>query len=158
MPAHGFAIRTLDPGSNSAAELLALSDAHMARLYPAASNHPVAAATLATAGTLFIGAYAGGSLAGCAATRLLDGDGRYGEIKRLFVLDRYRGRGIARALMERLEQHLRDHGVDCARLETGVLQPEARALYLALGYTERAAFGEYAPDPLSLFMEKRLTV
>jgi putative acetyltransferase len=42
------------------------------------------------------------------------------------------------------------------QLETGTKQPEAIALYRKFGYAERGPFGAYKPDPLSLFMEKRL--
>ena len=42
------------------------------------------------------------------------------------------------------------------RLETGIYQPEALGLYRSAGYVEREAFGDYVPDPLSVFMEKRL--
>lgn len=42
------------------------------------------------------------------------------------------------------------------RLETGVYQPEALALYGRAGYVERGPFGDYVADPLSVFMEKEL--
>jgi len=58
--------------------------------------------------------------------------------------------------MDFLEQHLYDAGVPVARLETGVKQPEALALYRKLGYAERGPFGAYGEDPLSVFMEKCL--
>ncbi|HEV8436640.1 MAG TPA: GNAT family N-acetyltransferase, partial [Methylomirabilota bacterium] len=32
----------------------------------------------------------------------------------------------------------------------------ALGLYRAAGYVERGPFGDYRPDPLSVFMEKRL--
>ena len=35
-------------------------------------------------------------------------------------------------------------------------QPEATALYRSAGYCAISPFGNYKPDPLSLFMEKRL--
>ena len=41
-------------------------------------------------------------------------------------------------------------------LETGYLQTEAIGLYRRLGYAERPPFGDYLPDPLSIFMEKPL--
>jgi putative acetyltransferase len=43
------------------------------------------------------------------------------------------------------------------RLETGVLQTEALGLYRRLGYQERGPYGDYETDPLSVFMEKRLS-
>jgi putative acetyltransferase len=52
---------------------------------------------------------------------------------------------------------LRSSGIALARLETGIRQPEALGLYRRLGYVERAPFGAYVEDPLSLFMEKRLS-
>ena len=58
--------------------------------------------------------------------------------------------------MEALERAAEAEGVTLMQLETGIKQPEAIALYRKLGYIERGPFGSYQPDPLSLFMEKRL--
>jgi putative acetyltransferase len=58
--------------------------------------------------------------------------------------------------MHELEAHLLSNGTDTARLETGIRQPEAIALYRKLGYVERGPYGAYVTDPLSLFMEKKL--
>ena len=58
--------------------------------------------------------------------------------------------------MQRLEDELRGAGIPLARLETGIRQPEALRLYEGLGYAYREPFGRYRPDPLSVFMEKRL--
>ena len=41
-------------------------------------------------------------------------------------------------------------------LETGIHQPEAIGLYEGFGFERCGPFGEYGPDPLSVFMEKRL--
>jgi putative acetyltransferase len=60
--------------------------------------------------------------------------------------------------MERLEEHLRLQRIPLSRLETGVKQPEALGLYRRLGYLERAPFGKYQIDPLSVFMEKRISL
>jgi putative acetyltransferase len=58
--------------------------------------------------------------------------------------------------MAHLEHGAAEDGVSLLQLETGVRQPEALALYRGLGYVERGPFGTYRPDPLCLFMEKRL--
>ncbi|HCU0908184.1 TPA: GNAT family N-acetyltransferase, partial [Klebsiella pneumoniae] len=42
------------------------------------------------------------------------------------------------------------------RLETGIHQHAAIALYTRNGYQTRCAFAPYQPDPLSVFMEKPL--
>jgi putative acetyltransferase len=46
--------------------------------------------------------------------------------------------------------------VTLMQLETGIRQSEAIALYRKFGYVERGPFGAYRPDPLSLFIEKKL--
>ena len=53
-------------------------------------------------------------------------------------------------------RYLLDSGLLLARLETGIRQPEALGLYRASGYREIGPFGDYGPDPLSVFMEKNL--
>ena len=82
--------------------------------------------------------------------------GDYGEIKRLYVPGHGRGRGVAKALMNTLEDAARAENLPCIRLETGPKLAPAVALYQALGYTKRGPFGDYADHPSSLFMEKML--
>ncbi len=95
-----------------------------------------------------------GEALGCGALRI-DAEG-YGEVKRMFVLPRARGLKLGRRILDRLEEEARREGLRCLRLETGVHQPEALGLYRTAGFVEREPFGEYGPDPLSVFMEKRL--
>lgn len=149
-------IKALDPLSAPAAHLLALSDAYMASLYPAESNHMESPSALALPNVLFLGAYLEDELAGCGAVKILHDDGSYGEMKRVYVLEAYRGRGVSKQLMQALETHLIEQQIPLARLETGISQPEALALYEKLGYQYRTPFGSYQLDPFSVFMEKRL--
>lgn len=149
-------LQPLDPTHPQALALLAQSDAYHQALYPADSNHLVPPTALQGPEVCFVGAFEGDQLLGCGAFKRMDDDGRYGEIKRLFVPDLQRGRGVARLLMQHLETQLRDEGFALARLETGIRQPEAIGLYVRLGYRERGPFGAYQADPLSLFLEKTL--
>lgn len=49
-------------------------------------------------------------------------------------------------------------GITLMRLETGISQPEALALFEACGFTRCGPFGDYpADDPYSVFMERRLS-
>ena len=146
----------LDPGHPDAQALIAMSEAYMSALYPSESNHFEPADGLRPPQGSFYGLWRGERLVGCGGVKHFDTAG-YGEIKRLFVLDSERGRGVARQLMAQLEAQLVQRGVRIARLETGIHQPEALALYQRLGYIERGPFGDYAPDPLSAFFEKLLT-
>jgi putative acetyltransferase len=84
-------------------------------------------------------------------------DTDFGEIKRTYIEPAMRGRQFGRLLLNALEDCARVRKLSCLRLETGVKQPEAIALYRSAGYGEIPPFGDYKPDPLSLFMEKRLT-
>jgi len=82
--------------------------------------------------------------------------GPYVEVKRLFVPEAGRGRGVARALMARLEQDARAAGKAAVMLETGNELVAAVTLYQAMGYRVRGPFGDYPEHPASLFMEKPL--
>jgi putative acetyltransferase len=146
----------VDPASADARRLIAIADACMAGLYPPESNHLDSPESLSRPGVHFVGIHSGTELIACGGVKLMDDDGRYGEIKRVFVLPAHRGCGHARAIMAALESWLVTRFIRVARLETGIAQPEALGLYRALGYRERARFGGYPPDPLSVYMEKLL--
>lgn len=149
-------IADCDPGHPDTVRLIARSDAYMGALYPAESNHFDGLDTLRQPNVRFVAAWQAGRIVGCGAVKRLPGPPAYGEIKRVFVDEAARGQGVAVAIMAVLEDTLRGHGIGLARLETGIHQPEAIGLYRRLGYVERPPFGDYRPDPLSLFMEKPL--
>jgi putative acetyltransferase len=72
-----------------------------------------------------------------------------------------RGRGVAKALLRRLEAEARACGATLLRIETGLYQEEALRFYEGAGFRRCAAFGPYAEMParaieLSLFYEKAL--
>jgi putative acetyltransferase len=157
-PTAAYVATPVSPLSTGARRLIALADAYMTALYPPESNYLESAEALAQPHVRFLGIHAGDELVACGGVKLMDGDERYGEIKRVFVLPAQRGKGLARQIMGALEAQLRREGYPLARLETGVAQPEALGLYRALGYVQRMPFGAYRPDPLSVFMEKRLDV
>lgn len=146
----------VDPASPQARALIAASDAYMDGLYPPTSNHLEGVTALQRPGVHVAGISDGGALLAMGACKLCSDDGEYGEIKRVFVSPAARGRGLARHVMQHLERWLLGQRIALARLETGVRQPEALALYRRLGYRERGPFGGYAQDPLSVFMEKQL--
>lgn len=150
-------IELLDPATPAAVELLRQSDAYMSALYPAESNHLESVSALRAPNVRFFGGYEAQALVACGAIKLLHDDGDYAEIKRVFVIPACRGRGYSSSLMNHLEAEARRLGVSVLRLETGISQPEALALYRRRGYVERAPFGAYRLDPLSLFMEKTLS-
>jgi putative acetyltransferase len=141
------------PRQAEVTRLLEALDAYQSALYPPESNHFLDVEALAAPNVRFIVARRGTEALGCGALRIAAG---YGELKRMFVAPGARGLGLGRRILDRIEEEARREGLGCLRLETGIHQPEALGLYRSAGYAERDAFGEYAPDPLSVFMEKAL--
>jgi putative acetyltransferase len=128
----------------------------MDALYPPESNCLDDVAALQKPNVCFLGIEEAGELVACGAAKSMHDGAPYGEIKRLFVLPPHRGKGHARRLMLALEQSLRERGLRVARLELGISQPEALALYESLGYRVRGPYGAYTTNPHSIFMEKAL--
>ena len=80
----------------------------------------------------------------------------YGEIKRMYVRPEFRGLGFAKLMLNHLADYARSQGVGTLRLETGIHQHAAIALYEQTGFRRIPPFGEYKDDPLSRFYEKRI--
>lgn len=78
------------------------------------------------------------------------------EVKRMFVLSGYRGRGLSRLMLAGLEDRARALGASRIVLETGHRQPEAISLYETSGYQRIDGFGHYADAPLSVSFAKVL--
>jgi len=148
-------IEYLDPDSPEVQALIAASDAYYVDLYPAESNHLETSEDLKKPNVILLGCRIDGELVASGAAKVLEDEGRYAEIKRVFVLDRHRGKGLSSEIMHYLETELQNRDISLFRLETGVKQPEALGLYRKLGYRERGPFGSYVADPFSVFMEKQ---
>lgn len=150
-----IAVRPLDPQSEAAQTLIAELDAYLAGLYPPESNYLASPAELAGEDACFLAAYAEDYLVGCGAVKILS-DG-YAEIKRLYVRPIARGAGAGGRLLAALEAFAAARGCRLMRLETGVHQAAALALFSRSGYRPIGPYGAYATDdPLSVFMEKVL--
>jgi len=152
-------IEEVRPDDPRALSLITELDRLQSALYPAESNHLDSTVELSLAHVHFLGAMSDGAMLGCGAVKLMvdASDGiTYGEIKRMFVAPRARGKGIAKGLMTVLEERAITNGATLMRLETGIYQPEAIGLYESLDFRRRGPFGTYGPDPVSVFMEKPL--
>jgi putative acetyltransferase len=133
-------------------------DQALARLYSVEQQHGLRPDAIFQPHVRFFLARLDGVAVGCGGV-LLFAD--FGEVKRMYVRDAVRGRGIARALLGRIESEAKENGLNILRLETGDKQLAAIRLYERAGFQRCAAFHDYesmAPNAIatSLFFEKSL--
>jgi len=131
--------------------------------YGGRDDTPMSAGQFAPPSGLFVVGYLDGRAVAMGGWRLrTDAAGtslpgrRPAEIKRMFVREGARGRGLGRRVLAELERSAAAAGVDWLVLETGDRQPEAVALYRSAGYVDVDAFGVYADEDGSIYLGKRL--
>lgn len=142
MRASSVTIEPADPGSAEARMCIAayfgeLQERFDAGFDPARSTSADPAELVPPAG-LFLVARLDGQPVGCGALKI--NGRRLGEIKRMWVAPSARGLGIAQRLLDALEKHATDAGLDILQLDTNRSLSEARALYARNGYVEIAPY------------------
>lgn len=77
-----------------------------------------------------------------------------GEIKSMHVLSEWRGRGLARRMLDHLVAEARAAGMHRLSLETGTQDSflPARTLYESAGFVACPPFADYHADPMSAYM------
>lgn len=78
------------------------------------------------------------------------------EIKRMYTLPDYRGKGIATKILTALEKWALELSYERCILETGKKQPEAISLYKKNNYKVIPNYGQYAGIDNSVCFEKNL--
>jgi ribosomal protein S18 acetylase RimI-like enzyme len=95
-----------------------------------------------------------GRAVGCVGLRRLPGG--EGEIKRLYVVPACRGRGIARALAERILECAQERGYTRLLLDTLPSMQAAQSLYRSLGFKPTSPY-RFNPVEGTVFMELELS-
>ena len=149
-----FTIAEERPDSADATELILELEALLEPLYPSESRHGYSVEKLLREGVAFFVIRDNGRLAGCGGVQLFDS--AYGEVKRMYVRQEFRGRGLGRAMLDHLGAYTQARGVPLLRLETGIHQEEAIGLYESAGFRTVPPFGAYREDANSRYYEKRL--
>lgn len=123
---------------------------------PEESCHVMTETELLAAGCRIFACREDGRVLGVGAIKALDR--AHAELKSMHTDKDARGRGVARSVLATLLDAARAGGYRRVSLETGAaaLFAPARALYAAHDFVTCAPFGEYAPDPLSVFMTRPL--
>jgi len=151
----------VEAASGPTAEVRALIDEFdgtLANEYSAEQRHGLSLDAIFQPHIEFFIARLDGVAVGCGGVAFFE---TFGEVKRMYVRENARGRGIAQALLARIETAMRQRSLDLLRLETGDRQIAAMRLYERAGFRECDAFGEYtqmtpAAIETSRFYEKRL--
>ena len=140
-------------------ELIGELDRTLEAEYTPEQRHGLTLATLFEPHIRFFVARLNGAAVGCGGVALFED---FAEVKRMYVREAARGRGVAQALLARIETEARAARLFVLRLETGERQVAALRLYTFAGFGPCAAFGDYVtmrPEAIatSVFLEKRLT-
>lgn len=137
------------------AALRAAQQAELDLRYGTANHEPGTPPSAADITVLLVGRLGpAGEAVGCGALRQLEQ--HCGEVKRMYVVPRLRGTGVAVALLRELEQQARGLGWTVLKLETGTAQVEAIRFYQREGYDLIDNFGPYAGEPMSRCYQRAL--
>jgi putative acetyltransferase len=148
-------IREERPDSPDAFQLLEELDALLEKMsYPPESRHAFSVEKLLLEGVAFFVIRIDDRPAGCGGIKLFSRE--YGEVKRMYVRPAFRGQGLGKLMLDRLAEFAGARKINLLRLETGIHQTDAIALYENYGFRRRLPFGEYKDDPLSLYFEKSI--
>jgi putative acetyltransferase len=142
----------VDPGSPAAIELIQRHLAFARATSPPEDVHALEAMELQDDDVTFFAIRDGDGLVGMGALKQLDE--AHGEIKSMHTVERARGQGVARAMLEHLLAVARARGYARVSLETGTMAAfaPARALYAAAGFVVCEPFAAYGPSVNSVCM------
>lgn len=111
---------------------------------------------LCNAAVTLFGCRIDGELLAVGAIKELSG--RHAELKSMHTVAEARGRGLGRAMVERLLGEARRRGYERVSLETGTMDAfvPARTMYAAVGFEPCGPFADHRESPSSTFMTRRL--
>lgn len=121
------------------------------------SAHALDLSGLRASDVTFWSAWEGDTLAGVGALKTLSAE--HGEVKSMHTAESMRRKGVGAAMLRHIVGVARARGMARLSLETGSWPyfAAARELYARHGFVECGPFGDYVPDPNSVFMTLDLT-
>jgi putative acetyltransferase len=151
-----FDIRIDDLESHEVRALLREHLDSIAPTAPAESRHALDLGGLVGPDITFWSAWDGPMLAGFGALKHLTES--HAEVKSMRTATSHLRQGVATRILQHLVQEAIARGYSRLSLETGSMAffAAARRLYEACGFRPCAPFGNYKPDPNSVFMTKQL--
>jgi putative acetyltransferase len=154
----GVTIERVTAPTDEIRQLVAELDQALSGPYLPEQRHALSLDQLFEDNVRFFAARLDGVAVGCGGVAFYDG---FAEVKRMFTRPTARRKGVAAALLQRLEGEARETGHRVLRLETGRYQAEAIGFYEREGFERCDAFGDYrdlSPQAVetSVFYEKSL--
>ncbi|MBO4274912.1 GNAT family N-acetyltransferase [Microbispora triticiradicis] len=128
----------------------------MRSITPPESKHALDLDGLRSPEVTFWSVMDGGAVVGCGAIKRLDDS--HAELKSMRTAAARKRAGIASLLLRHILAEAGRMGFTRLSLETGAEEHflPARKLYEKFGFTYCEPFGDYRPDPLSVFMTRPL--
>src|SRR5215472_4467022 len=153
-----IAIELVSAATDDVRALIGELDRILAAEYTPEQRHGLPFDAIFQPGVRFFLARSNGAAVGCGGVAFF---ADFAEVKRMYVREAARGRGVAQSLLARIEKEARDAGLFWLRLETGTRQRAALTFYRRAGFQPCAAFGAYATMAApaiatSVFLEKPL--
>ena len=158
-PDDALTIVRADLASATARQLIRELNAELAGMYPepGANHFRLDVDEVSEGRGMFVIAWRRNTAVGCGALRRIDET--TGELKRMYVAEEERGRGIGAQILATLENHATGLGLTRLLLETGIRQAAAIALYERSGFERIPAYGEYVASAVtSVCMAKDLNI
>ena len=143
-------LKKVSPHDPEVFQLIEKLNEHNLAHYPPELCHLDPPEVLAKDNCIMIGCYQREAICGIGAVKLFDD---YGEIKRMFVSDEYRGRGVATSILHELIEIVKSQKLPYVRLETGKKFAAAVSLYEKHGFKICQPFGQYRFEPHCTCME-----
>jgi putative acetyltransferase len=155
---HGISVELAAAATDEVRILVEELEAVLGAEYPAEQRHGLTLDAIFRPHIRFFVARLDDQAVGCGGVALF---ADFAEVKRMYVRDGLRGRGVAPAILRRIEAAARDAGLASLKLETGTRQFAALRFYEREGFRVCGVFGDYmamAPPQIatSVFMEKPL--
>jgi putative acetyltransferase len=138
----------------------ALLEDHLDEMHqhsPPGSVHALDLDGLRKPGITFWTVWSGESLMGCGALKEIDRT--HGEVKSMRTAPAFRRQGVAKAMLAHIVREAEHRQYHRLSLETGSMEAflPARELYESFGFSYCPPFGDYAPDPNSVFLTRVLS-
>ncbi|CAN5438998.1 GNAT family N-acetyltransferase [soil metagenome] len=134
-------------------------EGELAANYPPEQRHGLSLDAIFQPSIRFFVARVDGAAVGCGGIALYHD---FAEVKRMYVRPDSRGKGVADAIIGRLESEACGTGLSLLKLETGIHQPAALRFYERCGFRRCPIFEPYASKPpetivASVFLEKPIS-